>query len=62
MRHNKLTKQMRKAAPHLTQAEKLHKRRVKRKEGPSAQRRKARRKPLQPNDPILAQATVEPPS
>lgn len=44
MRHNKIRKQLAKPAPHYTTAEKLHKRRTKRKLGPSAQRRAAKRR------------------
>lgn len=58
MRHGKLRKQLRKKAPHFTTAEKLHKRRVKRKIGPSAMRRADRRSALQRKVTPAADAAV----
>lgn len=48
MRKAKSARQHKPKVPRLTQAEKLHKRRFKRKHGPSAQRRKKAREYLQP--------------
>lgn len=48
MRKAKMAAKLRKPAKKFTTAEKLAKRRFGRKQGPSAQRRKERRAPLQP--------------
>lgn len=50
MRHSKIRKQLAKPAKPYTTAEKLRRRRVKHTQGPSAVRRKERRKHLQPGE------------